>query len=283
MKNRFLLLVVFIVLVIVPSCRVGERGLGSEWKSQAQLKADLRKITKAGYSKVCLFDLKSIHEYPDARYISLLKKYAQNGLQITVYVQDVEPSQDTLDLVHSIGASSVIVYERDLLELFRGAGVKTVWWSGTAYPPNHAARLQYMGWPDLRNEEVREDIANWAVQIPDVDGGLSLDYIRWNEVGDGRNAEQVTDLLRRIRINWDMNGNGPLSVAVFPYLGRYPDDGGALSVGQKWDEWLEDDLVDFVYPMAYNSKDIPAHLKEWETYGTDRVVPCLSVIDFDDR
>lgn len=283
MKNRFLLLVVFVALVIIPSCRVGERGLGSEWKPFAQLKADLRKITKAGYSEVCLFDLKSIQEYPDSRYVSLLKKYAEDGLKIAVYVQDVEPSQDTLDLVQSIGASSVIVYERDLLELFRETGVNTVWWSGTAYPPNHTARLQYMDWPDLRSEDVREDIANWAVQIPDVDGRLSLDYIRWNEVGDGRNAEQITDLLRRIRINWDVNGNGTLSAAVFPYMGRHPDDGGALSVGQKWDEWLEDDLVDFVYPMAYNSRNIPDHLKEWETYDTDRIIPCLSVIDFDVR
>jgi hypothetical protein len=228
---------------------------------------------------VCLFDLKAIRGFPDPRYISLLKKYADKGLDITVYVQDIEPSQETLDLAYSIGVSSVIVYEEDLLTLFKDAGMRTHWWSGTAYPPNHTNRLQYMDWPDLRSEEVREDIADWAVQIPDVDGGLSLDYIRWNEVGDGRNAVQVTDLLQRIRANWDVTGNGPLSVAVFPYRGRFPDDGGALSVGQKWDEWLESGLVDFVYPMAYRSEDLPKFIREWDTYDTDKIIPCLSVMD----
>ena len=281
MKNRFLLLVVFVALIIVPSSRVGGRGLGDQWKPYAQLKSDLRKITKAGYSKVCLFDLKSIRDYPDSRYVPLLKKYADKGMEITVYVQDVEPSQETLDLVESMGVSSVILYERDLLTLFKEEGIETYWWSGTAFPPNHTARLQYMDWPDLRSEKVREDIANWVVQIPEVDGGLSLDYIRWNQVGDGRNAEQVTDLLRRIRTNWDMNGNGTLSAAVFPYLGRFPDDGGALSVGQKWDEWLEAGLVDFVYPMAYQSEDIPYYIGEWEeAYDRRKIIPCLSIMDY---
>jgi hypothetical protein len=229
---------------------------------------------------VCLFDLKSIRDYPDSRYIPLLKKYADNGLEITVKVQGVEPSQETLDLVHSIGASSTIVYERELLALFNEAGLETYWWSGTAYPPNHTDRSQYMDWPDLRSEQVREEIAHWAVQIPEVHGGLALDYIRWNEVGDGRNAEQVTDLVRRIRAGWDVTGNGYLTASVYPYLGRHPDDGGALSVGQEWDDWLESGLVDFVYPMAYQSEDIPYHLREWGTYDKERIVPCLSVIDF---
>jgi hypothetical protein len=89
------------------SCPVGDpgsvyQGLADPWKTFSQLKTDLKTITDAGYSKVCLFDLHSIQDYPDPRYISLLKKYADAGLEITVYVQQVEPNQDTLDLVQSI-------------------------------------------------------------------------------------------------------------------------------------------------------------------------------------
>jgi hypothetical protein len=278
------LIVFFLLLVLVTSCRANYPTPGDQWKTFRQLKADLRAITKAGFTRVCLFDLQSIRDHPDSRYISFLTKYAEKkDLEITVYVQSVEPDQDTLNLAQSIGASSVIVYDEELVTLFREAGIRTTWWSGTAYPPNHFELQQYMGWPDLRSEQVRQEIADWAVQTPKAEGGLSLDYIRWNEVGNGRNAEQVTDLLRRIRTNWDMNGNGALSAAVFPYLGRSRNDGGALSVGQKWDEWLKDDLVDFVYPMAYNSEDISVHLAEWESYDTHRVVPCLSVIDYDGR
>jgi hypothetical protein len=281
-KIRILSPIIFLALMLINSCSVDDPGAVDQdrWKPFSQLKADLRAITDAGYSEVCLFDLKSIQDYPDSRYISLLKNYADGGLEITVYVQQVEPNQDTLALVQSIGASSVILYEKDLLALFKEAGVRTFWWSGVAYPPYHADRLQYMGWPDLRSERVRQDIADWAVQIPEeIDGGLSLDYIRWNEVGNGRNAEQVTDLVQRIRTNWNMMARGTLSAAVYPYLGKDPRYGGALSVGQKWNEWLENDLLDFVYPMAYNSEDIPWHIREWESYDMHRIVPCLSVID----
>lgn len=282
MKGLSLLLVIPLALGLAPRCRAHHPTPDDQWKSFRQLKADLRAVSKAGYTKVCLFDLQSIRNHPDSRYISFLEEYSEKKeLEITVYVQSVEPDQDTLDLVERIGASSVIVYDEQLLTLFREAGIKTTWWAGTAYPPNHFELQQYREWPDLRSEQVRQEIADWVVQAPKAEGGLSLDYIRWNEVGKGRNAEQVTDLLRRIRTNWDMNGSGALSAAVFPFLGRFPDDGGALSVGQKWDEWLEEGLVDFVYPMAYNSESIPIHLEEWESYDAQRVIPCLSVIDYD--
>lgn len=254
-----------------------------QWKVFSQLEGDLEAITDAGYSKLCLFELRSIAAYPDSRYIPLLKRYADDGLEIIVYAQEIKAHQNTVNLVQSIGASSVIVYERDLLTFFKKAGIKTLWWSGVAYPPAHADRPQYMGWPDLRNAQVRQDIADWAVQIPEeVDGGLALDYVRWNKVGNGRNAEQVTDLVRRIRKNWDVKGKGILTAAVYPYLGQSPQDGGALSVGQKWNEWLEDGLLDFVYPMAYCSEDIPWLISEWESYEKHKIIPVLSVIEYND-
>jgi hypothetical protein len=258
-----------------------EQGSPYHWKSFSQLEIDLDIITAAGYSRVCLFDLKAIRDYPDPRYIPLVKQYADRSLEITVYVQDVEVSQSTVELLSKIGGSAVIVHEEKLSDLFHTADIPIFWWSGTAFPDNHRERPQYLGWTDLRGEQVRQDIADWAVQIPrKVDGGLSLDYIRWNKVGAGRNAEQVTDLVQRIRVNWDRVGNGTLSAAVYPYLGQSTRDGGALSVGQKWDEWLENDLLDFVYPMAYDSKDIPWLIVEWKSYDQHRIVPCLSAIDF---
>jgi hypothetical protein len=254
---------------------------GQQWKTFSQVEADLKAITDAGYSKVCLFDLKSIQGYPDPRYVPLLRRYADGGLEITVYVQEVVPDQTTLNLARQIGASSAIVYERDLLSLFKAAEMKTYWWSIVADPLKHPDQPKYMEWIDLRSESVRQDVARWAVQIPqEADGGLSLDYIRWNQVGSGRTADQVTDLVRRIRANWNALGNGPLSAAVYPNLGQDPSDGGALSVGQKWNEWLKDGLLDFAYPMAYESKDIPQLIKEWESYDWHRIIPCLSVIDF---
>jgi hypothetical protein len=284
MRKGILLLAILWALMLVTSCQVGDSGsnVGGRWKTFSQLKADLRAITRAGYSRVCLFDLRDIRDYPDPRYVSLLKQYADDGLEITIYVQQIEPEQATLELVQSIGASSVILYESDLLDLFSRAAVTTFWWSGVAYPPNHADYPDYFGWPDLRNEGVRQGIADWASQVPqEVDGGLSLDYIRWNEVGNGRTAEQVTDLLQRIKANWDMVGRGTLSAAVYPYLGKGPENGGALSVGQEWDGWLEQGLLDFVYPMAYISEDIPDHIKEWASYDASRIVPCLSVAHYD--
>jgi hypothetical protein len=284
MFKKLLWLVFLAALALTNGCCVDDLAPmePGRWKTFAQLEADLRMITEAGYSRVCLFDLKSIQDYPDPRYIPLLRQYADDGLEITVYVQEVDPDQRTVELVRSVGASSVIVYEEDLLALFNEAGIRAAWWSCVAYPASHADRLKYLGWPDLRSEVVRRDIANWAVRVPDgVDGGLSLDYVRWNEVGGGRTAEQVTDLLRRIDANWRLKGDSPQSAAVYPYLDRWPRSGGALSVGQRWDEWLQYGLVDFVYPMAYISEDIPSHIDEWASYDVSRIVPCLSVANYD--
>ena len=254
---------------------------GDEWKTYRQLETDLTSIIDAGYSKVCLFDLRTIWGYPDSRYIPLLKKYADAGLDITVYVKDVGVDTSTLGVVRSIGASSVIVYEEDLIRLFRDAGIKVEWWSLVGYPDNNMNRPLYMGWPDLRNDQLRQDLAHWAVQVPDqVDGGLSLDYIRWNEVGNGRSADQVTDLVQQIRSNWNALGRGTLSAAVYPYLGDDPSEGGGLSVGQKWNDWLKDDLLDFVYPMAYDSEDIPRLIGVWRAYPKNKIVPCLSVVTY---
>jgi hypothetical protein len=252
---------------------------GDQWKTFSQIEVDLETVVRGGYSKLCLFDLDSIWGYPDSRYIPLLKKYVDSGIEITIYVQEVEPSQQTLNAVQSIGATSVIVYDKNLSALFKNAGMKTFWWSAAAYPPNHKDQPQYLGWPDLRSEQVRRDIADWAVQIPkEVDGGLSLDYIRWNAVGNERTAEQVTDLVQRIRSNWNAMGKGTVSAAVYPYLGAGPNNGGALSVGQKWDEWLRKGLIDFVSPMAYNSQDIPWLIGGWKAYDKGKIIPCLSVV-----
>ena len=260
---------------------VAKLGSRDQWKTFGQIQVDLEAVINAGYSKLCLFDLDSVWGYPDSRYIPLLRIYTENGIELTIYVQYVEPNQQTLSAVQRIGATSVIVYDKNLLTLFRNAGIRTFWWSGVAYPPNHKNRPQYLGWPDLRSEQVRLDIADWTVRIPgEVDGGLSLDYIRWNGVGNERTAEQVTDLVQRIRSNWNAVGKGALSAAVYPYLGANPSYGGALSVGQKWDEWLRDGLLDFVIPMAYDSQSIPRQIREWKLYGTDRILPCLSTVSY---
>ncbi len=261
------------------SPHLAKLGIGDQWKTFDQLEADLEAVTNAGYPKLCLFDLNSIWGYPDSRYIPLVKKFAESGVEIAIYVQDVESNPQTLNIVQSIGASSVFVNDKTLITLFRNAGIKTFWWSGVAYPPNHKDQPQYLGWPDLRSEQVRRDIADWAVRIPqDVEGGLSLDYIRWNAVGNERTAEQVTDLVQRIRSNWNTVGKGTLSASVYPYLGVNPSDGGALSVGQRWGEWLRNGLLDFVSPMAYDSQDIPYLIGEWKTYDKGKIVPCLSVV-----
>ncbi len=255
--------------------------VSAPWKPFVQLEADLEAVATAGYSRVCVFDLEAIRDYPDPRYVLLLQEYANLGIEITIYVQKIKADQNTLDLVRAIGGSQIIVYEQELLELFRAAGIKTYWWSGVAFPYAHSEQPQYLDWPDLRSEQVRQALADWAVQIPpSIEDGLSLDYIRWNQVGDERTAEQVTDLLRKIRRNWKRVGKGSLSAAVYPYLGASPNHGGALSVGQKWNEWLRDGLVDWVYPMAYNSQYLAEYIEEWQEYEVARIVPCLSVMDY---
>jgi len=250
------------------------------WKPFSQLDTDLKTIVNAGYAEICLFDLKSLRDYPDPRYLTLLTQYAIGGIEFTVFVQDIEPTQETIDLVKRIGITSVILSQKDSAVVFEQAQLRIAWWRGVAYPPNHKTRPQYEGWPDLRSEQVRQDIADWAVQIPSVGDSLVLDYIRWNGIGNGRNAEQVTDLVRRIRAQWGLAEKGTLSAAVFPYLGTGPNDGGALSVGQKWNEWLEDGLLDSVYPMAYISQDIPWLVEQWKPYDKHKLAPCLSVIDY---
>lgn len=251
----------------------------SGWKTPQQLASDLETVIQGGYSNLCLFDLQGLWEYPDPQYVSLLKQYAERGVKLTIYVQDLSPNQTILDFTRYVGAASVIVYNEDASALFKDAGFKTYWWAGAAYPPNHTDLPQYFAWPDLRSEAVREAIADWAVKVPEgVDGGLSLDYIRWNGVGNGRTADQITDLLLKIRSRWSVVGKGELSAAVYPYLGKNLQDGGALSVGQEWNRWLEEGLVDFVIPMAYQSSDIPWLVSdEWKAYDKNKVVPCLSV------
>ncbi len=285
LRWNHLIVFMFIWTLLLNGCRTGQAssagsGQVERWKSYAQLEADLKIVTNAGYERVCVFDLKSIGNYPDPRYIALLAQYAAQGTELTVFVQEIAPDQTTLDLVRRIGASSVILYDKDLWALFEESHLKTSWWSGVAFPPRHKERPQYKGWPDLRSDQIRQDIANWAVQTPQVDGGLVLDYIRWNQVGDGRNAEQVVDLVRQIRAKWNSVGSGPLAAAVFPYLGQSPSDGGALSVGQEWNKWLQEGLVDLVYPMAYISQDIPWLIQQWKPYDKHTLVPCLSVIDY---
>ena len=243
----------------------------------SRLEADLALLEAADYTSLCLFDLTGIHQHPDRdAYVQLLRAYADRGWDIAIYAQEIDPAT-ALELVDEIGAPTILVYEREVLQAFAGSDVTVWWWSGAAYPRNHPDRPAYKGWPDLRQEEVRADIAAWIVEtVPSqVDGGLSLDYIRWNEVGAGREAEMVTDLVRRVRAQWD----GPLSAAVYPYIGESPRHGGALSVGQRWDVWLEEDLVDFVYPMAYASEDLPSLIAVWASYEQDSIVPCLSAHD----
>jgi len=250
----------------------------NSWKAFSQLEEDLALLEGAGYTSVCLFDLNGISHHPDRDlYIELLREYVGRNWDIALYIQNVDPAT-ALNLVDNIGASSVILYEEEILQAFSGSGIKTWWWSGAAYPVNDLDRPMYRGWSDLRKEEVRAEIADWIVgKVPEqIDGGLSLDYIRWNAVGDGREAYMVTDLVQRVRDQWQ----GPLSAAVYPYLGKSPRHGGALSVGQQWNLWLENDLVDFAYPMAYESEDLPAFIEEWKLYAKDKIVPCLSVENY---
>lgn len=251
------------------------------WKSFDQLAADLESVVQAGYTSVVLFDLISIRDYPDPRYVPLVRGYAERGIEISVYAQYVQGDQAAVDLVQALGASTVIVYDRELLTTFRGAGIRARWWSAVGYPLRHPDVPSYLGWPDLRSEQIRAELASWAATVPaEVDGGLSLDYIRWNEVGAGRDAAQVTDLAQRIRANWNALGRGELSAAVYPYLGESPADGGALAVGQRWNEWLAAGLIDYAYPMAYESDALPHQIEEWATYDRSRIIPCLSLEDF---
>ncbi len=248
-----------------------------EAKSPSRLEAELALLEAAGYTRLCLFDLSGLHQHPTRDlYVRLLRAYADRGWEIAIYVQEIDPAI-ALELVDKIGASSILVYEREMMQAFAGSGIEVWWWSGAAYPRNHPHRPTYRGWPDLRQAAVRTDIAAWIVESapPQIDGGIALDYIRWNEVGEEREAEMVTDLVRRVRLRWE----GPLSAAVYPYVGESPRHGGALSVGQQWDVWLEEDLVDFVYPMAYTSADLPYLIEAWASYEQESIVPCLSVHD----
>jgi hypothetical protein len=282
--NQAFLLIIWIIAALLQGCTVSQDPpQPNTWKSFWQLNKDLKIVTAAGYSQLCLFDLKSLRDYPDSKYIPLLKSYADEGIQITVYVQEMEANEKTLQLAQSIGASAVILYEKDLLTLFKEAGYQTYWWAGVAYPRDHSDLPTYLGWPDLRSAAVRQNIADWVIenyQKADTDGGVSLDYIRWNRVGDGREAEQITDLVQRIRSEWLEVGKGSVTAAVYPYMGKDPSYGGALSVGQQWDQWLKNGLIDVAYPMAYKSQDIPVQLKEWAAYDKQKIVPCLSVMNY---
>lgn len=244
-------------------------------KPYEQLVSDLAQVTAAGYRKIGIFDLKGIGDTGNAAYFDLIRSYADQGVEIAVFVQGMK-SSSAVELARKIGASSAIVRSTTLERELRNAGLKTVWWSLVAYPETAADLPFYMGWPDLRDDGVRSALAERAVDSPVTGGGRNLDYVRWNRTDQQRTNEQVTDLVRRIRAAGSRGG--PLSADVYPYLGGGNGDGGARDVGQRWDLWLAEGLVDEVYPMAYLSADLPWLIPQWAPYGS-RVVPVVSAVD----
>lgn len=264
-------------LLALASCRPAA---AESWKPYPQLARDLETLVGAGYRRICIFDLKSVRDYPDLRYRELLRQTAARGVEIAVYAQELPADRGTVELARAIGARGVIAYEPPLLELFAGAGFRTTWWAIIGYPRAHPDLKTHEGWIDLRDRETRVELARRALALPpSADGGIALDYIRWNRAGAGRSAEQVTDVVSRIRRRLTARGLGPLAAAVYPYVGKNASYGGSLAVGQEWHLWLRDGLLDFVIPMAYESDDLPRLLGEWRPFG-ERVVPCLSVQDF---
>ena len=268
---------VFAFSLLLLSCTTGPSDGGSA-KPVSQIKDDLSLVVSAGYTKICLFHMKAIRDMDDGELYSFLKSYAARGVEISVFVKDMSASE-AIDTARRIGATTLITWNRSDADTFSMQGFKTAWWSLVAYPERNQSMPTYMGWPDLRQEQVRRDIAGRVLSEPALaSSGLNLDYIRWNAIGDGRTADQVTDLLRKIRAGWS-RARGALSVDVYPYLGTGEGDGGAGDVGQPWGRWLSEGLVDKVYPMAYISEDLPWMVPQWAPYGTGRVVPVLSVVD----
>jgi uncharacterized lipoprotein YddW (UPF0748 family) len=81
----------------------------------------------------------------------------------------------------------------------------------------------------------------------------SLGFFGWNDP-DAQDMDRwigwrcviITDFVRRIRTMSEEAGR-ELSAAVFHY---YP--GGLLDIGQDWERWVREGLLDYVFPMNYN-------------------------------
>jgi hypothetical protein len=258
----------------------GPSAAAARWKPYDQLARDIETVVGDGYRRICIFDLKTVRDHPDARYRELLRQTAARGVEIAVYAQEMAADRATLDLARQIGAREIIAYEKPLLELFAGAGFRITWWALIGYPSAHPELKNWEGWIDLRDRETRVELTRLALTPPlPVAGGISLDYIRWNKAGAGRSAEQVTDIVSRIHRRLTARGAGPLSAAVYPYVGKSASHGGSLSVEQEWHLWLKEGLLEFAIPMAYESEDIPRLLGEWRPYR-ERIVPALSVMNY---
>lgn len=78
-------------------------------------------------------------------------------------------------------------------------------------------------------------ISNWnPEEAQDLDA-----WISWR-------CSVITNFVRRIR-SASRAGGKELSAAVFHY---YP--GGLLDIGQDWEQWIREELVDYLFPMNYS-------------------------------
>lgn len=84
------------------------------------------------------------------------------------------------------------------------------------------------------------DLLKLAISHWNPQEGQDLDaWIAWR-------CDVITRFVRRIRAASRAGGKA-LSAAVFHY---YP--GGLLDIGQDWEQWAREDLVDYLFPMNYS-------------------------------
>ena len=89
------------------------------------------------------------------------------------------------------------------------------------------------------------NLKRWLVgEMPPGDRILATAALLWAE----QRAEAVTALVRQVRQELDATGRRdlPLSAAVLSDPGK-----AFLNHGQDWPTWIEEGLIDAVYPMAY--------------------------------
>lgn len=252
------------------------------WKSGAQLITDFNLIN-SNYSRWGIFELKAIRDHPQSTYVqSLIRSYADAGTKLYVYVQNLTANATTLALAQTCGFSGVITYEDAILTLFRNAGMEVFWWANVCYPGVYDYGLsEYGGWPDLTQSSIRQTIANRVVSTANSKGtitGMVLDYIRWNTHGSPRTAAQVTDLVQKIRAQW----NKRLEASVFSYIGAHDgSSGGGGAVCQLWDDWIAAGYYNYYSPMSYNSADLNWLVTtQWNTFPAGIMSPALSVKDY---
>jgi hypothetical protein len=114
---------------------------------------------------------------------------------------------------------------------------------------------------DYSHQTVRDRMFSFAEEVCrnyDVDG-IELDFFRhpcffksvaWGEDASAQELEMMTDLMRRIRRMTEevgMERGKPILIAI-----RIPDSAGYCeAIGLDVERWMEDDLVDMVFPTGY--------------------------------